>query len=206
MISREAPAAYHVRGYLAAKVVKGETTISWVWDVFDRDEHRALRISGDETTKDGKGRSRDVWNVADDAMLRRIAHSSVEQLASFLTSAEVAPATSGEPRLAFLGTQDSSPEAAGIFRIVPSNADPVEAVQAPRCKQRKCRSAAAAAPQTGIESDRIGPRNDDPVGRRPLAAHRLFTLPEKASGQRFPTRIAAPFPPCYDHAAVALAR
>ena len=51
VISRESPSAYRVRGYLAAKVVKGQTTISWVWDVFDGDDRRALRISGEETAK-----------------------------------------------------------------------------------------------------------------------------------------------------------
>src|SRR5512141_939132 len=71
VISRESPSAYRVRGYLAAKVVKGQTTIAWVWDVFDGNEHRALRISGEEAAK---GRHRDAWSVADDAMLRRIAH------------------------------------------------------------------------------------------------------------------------------------
>src|SRR5664279_1442221 len=35
VISRETPSAYRVHGYLAAKVVKGKTTIAWVWDVFD---------------------------------------------------------------------------------------------------------------------------------------------------------------------------
>ena len=51
VMSRESPSAYRVRGYLAAKVVKRETTISWVWDVFDGDDRRALRIAGEETAK-----------------------------------------------------------------------------------------------------------------------------------------------------------
>ena len=122
VMSRESPSAYRVRGYLAAKVAKRETTISWVWDVFDRDDHRALRIAGEETAK---GRHRDAWSAADDAMLRRIAGSSMGQLAAFLTSPEVAPSTPDtEPRMALAGTQDSSPEAAGIFRIFLPNADP----------------------------------------------------------------------------------
>jgi hypothetical protein len=61
---------------------KHQTTVSWVWDVFDQDEHRALRISGEETAK---GRPRDAWAAADDAMLGRIARSSMDQLAAFLT-------------------------------------------------------------------------------------------------------------------------
>ena len=84
VISREQPSAYRVRGYLAATVAKHQTTISWVWDVFDQDEHRALRISGEETAK---VRHKDAWAAADDAMLQRIAQSSMEQLAAFLTVA-----------------------------------------------------------------------------------------------------------------------
>ena len=124
VISRDQFSAYRVRGYLAAKVARDHTTISWVWDVFDSDERRALRITGEETAK---GRHRDAWNAADDAMLQRIARSSMAQLAAFLSSPEVAPGTTpatGE-LVARAGTRDSSPEAAGIFRIFRPDADPV---------------------------------------------------------------------------------
>src|SRR5665213_3179176 len=88
VMSHDSASAYRVRGYLAAKVAKRETTISWVWDVFDRDDHRALRITGEETAK---GVRRNAWSAADDEMLNRIARSSMDQLAAFLTSPEVAP-------------------------------------------------------------------------------------------------------------------
>ena len=130
VISRESPSAYRVRGYLAAKVVKGRTTIAWVWDVFDGDEHRALRITGEETAK---GQQRDAWSAADDAMLKRIARTSMEQLAAFLTSPEVAPSTpvaAREPQLILVGERGRSPEAAGIFRIFRPQADPIPAVSA----------------------------------------------------------------------------
>ena len=130
VISRESPSAYRVRGYLTAKVVKGRTTIAWVWDVFDGNEHRALRITGEETAN---GRQRDAWSAADDAMLKRIARTSMEQLAAFLTSPEVAPGTpiaGGEPPIMLVGERDPSPEAAGIFRIFHQQADPVPAVSA----------------------------------------------------------------------------
>jgi len=124
VISRDKPSAYRVRGYLAAKIVKGHTTVSWVWDVFDTDNRRALRITGEETSKD---RHRTGWTVADDAMLKRIAGSSMTTLAAFLTSPEVAPnAPSAEaPQVALLGHHDTTPESAGIFRIFKANADPV---------------------------------------------------------------------------------
>jgi hypothetical protein len=123
VISREQSSAYRVRGYLAAKVVQGQTTISWVWDVFDKEERRALRVTGEETAK---AQHNDAWNAADDAMLQRIARTSMDQIAAFLTSPDVAPGTpDAVPQLALMGTQDSSPEAAGIFRIFNAKADPV---------------------------------------------------------------------------------
>jgi len=120
VLSREQPAAYRVRGYFSAVVERGRTTISWVWDVFDNQERRAMRISGSEDAKTGK-----AWDAADDAMLQRIARSSMEQLAAFLTAPATAPQTpvaSAEPRLAL--TADGTPEAAGIFRMARAKADP----------------------------------------------------------------------------------
>ena len=48
IVSREGRAVYRVRGYLAAQVAHGRTTIAWVWDVYDRDQQRTLRLSGEE--------------------------------------------------------------------------------------------------------------------------------------------------------------
>lgn len=122
VIAREEPSAYRVRGYLAATVDNGKTTISWVWDVFDRAQRRALRISGNEVASAGQG-----WQAADPAMLQRIASSSMTELAAFLTSPPVAPGTpdSGEPQVAFAMPDLSTPEGAGIFRILQPSADPV---------------------------------------------------------------------------------
>lgn len=77
VVSREAPAAYRVRSYLAAQVSRGRTTIAWVWDVYDRDQQRALRLSGDEPA--GKS-ARDAWTAADDVVLRRIAQAGLTGL------------------------------------------------------------------------------------------------------------------------------
>jgi len=127
VISREQSSVYRVRGYLAAHVVKDRTTISWVWDVFDKDENRALRVAGEETVK---GRPRDAWTAADNAMLKRIARTSMDQLATFLTSPEVAPGTAPAPAAPSEGTlmsaNESSPEAAGIFRIPQATVDPAQ--------------------------------------------------------------------------------
>ncbi len=126
VMAREQSSAYRVRGYLAATVNRGKTTISWVWDVFDRAERRALRITGSETAKRGQGKG---WQAADNAMMQRIAKSSMDELAAFLTSPAVAPGTpdTSGPQIAFAVPDDSTPEAAGIFRIFHPVADPVPA-------------------------------------------------------------------------------
>ena len=48
IVSREGRASYRVRGYLSAQVVRGKTMIAWVWDVYDNNQQRALRLSGEE--------------------------------------------------------------------------------------------------------------------------------------------------------------
>jgi len=130
VISRENASAYRVRGYLTAKVVQRKTTISWVWDVFDREQNRALRIEGKEQSAEATKRA-DAWTVADDAMLGRIAQTSMEQLAAFLTSPEASPPVAGDAsQTAFVVPAQSSPEAAGIFRIFRAHADPLPAESA----------------------------------------------------------------------------
>lgn len=123
VISRDQSSVYRVRGYLAAHVIQGRTTISWVWDVFDRNEQRALRIAGEETTK---GRARDAWTAADGAMLKKIARESMDQIAGFLNSPEGAPVPPPVAETTTLvSSTNSSPEAAGIFRIPQAKVDPV---------------------------------------------------------------------------------
>lgn len=120
VISREHEAAYRVRGYLAAETEKGKTAISWIWDVFDASGNRALRISGREAAP---GKHHDAWQAADDTVLQKIASTSMDQLAAFLTSTDVTPGETPVPVAAV--ERASSPEAAGIFRIFHADADPV---------------------------------------------------------------------------------
>jgi hypothetical protein len=58
IVSREGGASYRVRSYLSAQVVRGKTMIAWVWDVYDNNQQRALRLSGEEAA--GKA-GRDAW-------------------------------------------------------------------------------------------------------------------------------------------------
>ena len=167
--SREQPSAYRVRGYLAATVDRGKTTISWVWDVFDRNQRRALRISGSETAKAGDG-----WQAADNTMLQRIAHGSMGQLAAFLTSPAVAPeappAASG-PQIAFATPDITTPEIGRNLPHFPPQGRSDFDARARRhsCPNGGCRRA-DAAPPPGAGDRAFARRNHDPGGRPPLTA------------------------------------
>jgi hypothetical protein len=91
IVSRDAPAAYRVRSYLSAQVVHGRTVIAWVWDVYDRDQNRALRLSGEEPA--GKG-GRDPWAAADDLVLRKIAQAGLSGLSGMVNGG---PADTPQP-------------------------------------------------------------------------------------------------------------
>src|ERR1700687_4675704 len=82
IVSREGSASFRVRSYLAAQVSRGRGTIAWVWDVYDRDQQRALRLSGEEPA--GKA-GRDPWTAADDLVLRKIAQAGLSGLSGMIT-------------------------------------------------------------------------------------------------------------------------
>jgi hypothetical protein len=81
VVSRDGSASYRIRSYLAAQVSRGRATIAWVWDVYDRDQQRAIRLSGEEPA--GKA-GRDAWAAADDVVLRRIAQAGLTGLSSMI--------------------------------------------------------------------------------------------------------------------------
>lgn len=125
VVSREGTSAYRVRGKLEASIERGQTTIAWTWDVFDAAQQRVLQIKGEETGTAVTRKTDEAWNVADEAMMRRIAQSSLDKLSAFLTSPDVVPTAA--PAVAF---DSSSPEAAGIYRITSANADPLPSTAA----------------------------------------------------------------------------
>jgi hypothetical protein len=108
--ARDGAAAYRVRGYLGAVTSPKQNSVSWVWDVYDREQGRVLRISGEENID---GKHKDAWQAVDDGAMRRIAHKTIDELAGYLTAVE-----NGSPAASEVAYGDSaSPEAAGIFRI-----------------------------------------------------------------------------------------
>ena len=104
-------ASYRVRSYLSAQVVRGRTMIAWVWDVYDGNQQRALRLSGEEPA--GKA-GRDAWAAADDLVLRKIAQAGLSGLSGMIngTPADAAPRPGPRPR----GPAVASADAAGTRR------------------------------------------------------------------------------------------
>jgi hypothetical protein len=88
IVSREGQASYRVRSYLAAQVDHGQAEIAWVWDVYDANHQRTLRLSGEEPA--GKA-GRDAWTAADDLVLRKIAQAGFSGLTAMVNG--TAPAT-----------------------------------------------------------------------------------------------------------------
>jgi hypothetical protein len=116
VVSREGSAAYRVRSYLSAQIRGGRTIIAWVWDVYDRDQQRALRLSGEEAT--GKP-GRDAWAQADDLVLRRIAQAGLTGLGGLIngsapTDPQPVPRVPG-PRGPAVASADEIPTPGNAF-------------------------------------------------------------------------------------------
>jgi hypothetical protein len=108
-----------VRAYLAAKVERRRTSITWVWDVYDSDLRRAMRIAGEEQI--GR-RVKDAWTAADDRLLGRIAETGMTQLAAFAAGQGAPPAGEGP---------QGPPEPAGPPAVTPAGDIRVAAATAP---------------------------------------------------------------------------
>jgi hypothetical protein len=135
VVTRGGQALYHIRGYLAAHTEGGTTSLAWALDVYDAERKRAFRLRGEE-----RAAGPTSWAAANDAMLQRIASTSIEQLMTFIASdrtpgaaAAAAPSQgsgsqgsgsqgsgsqgSGSQGSVLAGMADDfRPEAAGIFR------------------------------------------------------------------------------------------
>ena len=156
VVSRESAATYRVRGYVSALVERNKTTFAWVWDVYDTDKRRALRISGEEPAAAGK--RRDAWAAADEQVLRRMARSGMDQIAGFLNSSEPPPAIAPEPNfITLVSGRDDTPEGAGIVRLpdqptAGATEAPADVAAAPQPPKAKKRPATAATTTRGTQS------------------------------------------------------
>jgi hypothetical protein len=100
MVSREQPAQYRIRGYVAAHVQGQRTTLTWVWDVFTAERERAVRLTGEVPGAP----SERAWGAVDDAVVARIAQDGMSRLAAFLAAPPpvAAVSTGQQAPLAFL--------------------------------------------------------------------------------------------------------
>jgi hypothetical protein len=110
VVSRESAAQYRIRGYIAAHVQGKKTTISWVWDVYDAEHQRAMRLNGEEVGTS----TRTAWNAADDQVLNHIARDGMTRLAAFLAAPSAPPAQT-QPNVAFM------PGESGILAFAPAS-------------------------------------------------------------------------------------
>lgn len=94
VVPRGAPANYRVRIYAATVVYQKRSVVHWVWDVYDANQQRARRLSGEEPMS---GAGRTTWAAADDQMIRKIASVGMDRLVAFLGSSPRAPATPQPP-------------------------------------------------------------------------------------------------------------
>ena|SRR5947209_1456907 len=115
--SREGSATYRVRSYLSAQVNRGRSVIAWVWDVYDRDQQRALRLSGEEP---GGKVGRDPWAAADYLLLRKIAQAGLSGLSAMVNGSGPSdappPTVPGKRGPAVASTDQRSP-ASGEFSV-----------------------------------------------------------------------------------------
>ena len=116
VVSREGSASYRIRGYLAAQVSRGRTIIAWVWDVYDSNQQRALRLSGEEPA--GKA-GRDAWSGADDLVLRKIAQAGFSGLSAMIngTSPADAPPADQAPAKRGPAVAAAQPPASHSFAV-----------------------------------------------------------------------------------------
>ncbi len=126
IVSRETPAPYRIRGYVALGIQKKQkrTVVSWVWDVYDAEQKRSFRLSGEEIAGPA---GRDAWDAANDDVLGRVARAGMESLMAYFQSpgsvapappADPAPGDGGERDITVAAARDDfRPESQGIFRL-----------------------------------------------------------------------------------------
>jgi hypothetical protein len=115
VVSRQSSAYYRVRGYLSAQVRRGQTVIAWVWDVYDVNQERAARVSGEEPAGKAGG---DAWANADEAIVRRIAQASMSGISGVMNTAPARQPPGpleAEPPIASMAAPSAGPDSAAAL-------------------------------------------------------------------------------------------
>jgi hypothetical protein len=88
LVGSSAEARYRVRGYLSTETSDGVTTVAYVWDVFDAQKRRAKRLAGSSPVRVPSG----SISSLDKETLAKLAQSSMDEIAEFLTAAKAGTA------------------------------------------------------------------------------------------------------------------
>lgn len=81
--SGDASTTHVLKGYFSTLTEGGQTTVIYVWDVYDAAGNRLHRINGQQKAPAGKGEG---WTAVPPATMQAIADSTVDQLTSWLAS------------------------------------------------------------------------------------------------------------------------
>jgi hypothetical protein len=111
VVSRANQGAWRVRFYLAASMQKKQAVITWVGDVFDTRYDRAFRVAGEEPVSPAR---KDVWALADDTVLARVAAKSLDAIMAQINAPELSPS----PLPAGPASRDTPVADAGALRPV----------------------------------------------------------------------------------------
>ena len=120
VVSRENNAQYRIRAYVAAHTLGKRATIAWVWDIYNADRERAMRLSGDVSGAPG---GHNAWAAADDRAIGRMARDGMERLAAFLAAPAEAPAPSPAA---------PEEEAGPAVAFAPRDSNPLASLPSPR--------------------------------------------------------------------------
>jgi hypothetical protein len=86
IVAGDKPARFRVRGYLTAQPTEdGQTSLAFVWDVYDAGKKRAQRVQGESLGRRGGGD--DPWAGLDQTIVAKAASESMDAIASFLVTA-----------------------------------------------------------------------------------------------------------------------
>jgi hypothetical protein len=72
-----------LKGYFSTLTEGGQTTVIYVWDVYDPAGNRLHRINGQQKAPSGGGEG---WAAVPSATMQAIADSTIDQLSSWLAS------------------------------------------------------------------------------------------------------------------------
>jgi hypothetical protein len=117
VVPRAQTAQFRIRGYVAARTRGDRTAVVWVWDVYDADQKRTLRISGEEDAGHANG---DAWAGTDDQVLRRISRASMDRLVAFLATPPLEAQHQDTPVHAAVA-EESGPERQHVYNLAASS-------------------------------------------------------------------------------------